>query len=214
MTDRKAEPEAAEPVAAGPEVGPAAGEGGAAPAVTPGRLSGEGLVRASLGGTAVLVVTSALAVAFDGPVRSLNAIVAGVLFVLGCAAYLLGYARAVQRSRTEVVTMAGLAFLVDAAPKAVQRRLIGSTVVEVVVVVTAAAVRPFTPLAFGILAPVFGLGVQCLWAATHGRFPRRSAPTPPGRARPAPGRAGGGSGGRASSGPGSGGQGSVAPGSP
>jgi hypothetical protein len=147
-------------------------------------LPGEGLIRASFVGTAVLVVTSALAVAFDGPARSFNAIVAGAMFVLGCAAYLLGYAQAVQRSRTDLVSMAGLAFLVDAAPKAVQRRLIGSTVVEVVVVVTAAAVRPFTTLAFGILAPVFGLGVQCLWAARHGTFPRRPAPTP--RPRPNP----------------------------
>ena len=211
MTDRKAA--AAGPAAAGPDVGPTAEEGGAAPALTPGRLAGEGLIRASLGGTALLVVTSALAVAFDGPARSLNAVVAAVLFVVGCAAYLLGYARAVQRSRTEEVTMAGLAFLVDAAPKAVQRRLIGSTVVEVVVVVTAAAVRPFTALAFGILAPVFGLGLQCLWAARHGRFPRRTAPTRPVRAQPSPSdkgvqEAGGGRG------AGRGERGSATPGSP
>ena len=34
--------------------------------------------------------------------------------------------------------------------------------------VAAAAIRPFTTLAFGVLAPVFGLGLQCLWAARHG----------------------------------------------
>ena len=121
----------------------------------------------------MLTVTAAIAVLVDGPPRALAAVVAGVMFVLGCVTYLLGYAQAVRRSRREVVTMAGLAFLVDAAPAPVQRRLIGSTVAEVVVVVAAAAARPYTTLAFGILAPVFGLGLQSLWAARHGRFPAR-----------------------------------------
>jgi hypothetical protein len=145
-----------------------------APAAGGSPLPGIALIRASYVGTAVLAATTALAVLIDGPPRGVAAVVAGVMFVLGCLAYLLGYAQAVRRSRQEVITMAGLAFLVDAAPAGVQRRLIGSTVAEVVVVVAAAAARPFTTLAFGILAPVFGLGLQCLWAARHGRFPARS----------------------------------------
>jgi hypothetical protein len=46
----------------------------------------------------------------------------------------------------------------------------------VIVAVVGAALRPFSPLAFGILVPVFGLGCAGLWAAHHGSFgPREPA---------------------------------------
>jgi hypothetical protein len=57
----------------------------------------------------------------------------------------------------------------------------------VVVAVATAAVRPFTPLAFGILVPLYGLGLAGVWAAAFGTFgprrhpgPRRSRPSQPG----------------------------------
>ena len=37
--------------------------------------------------------------------------------------------------------------------------------------VAAASIRPFTAVAFGILAPMLGLGLMGLWGARHGRFP-------------------------------------------
>ena len=36
-------------------------------------------------------------------------------------------------------------------------------------VVTAAA-EPYTALAFGVLTPMYGLGLTVLWAALHGEF--------------------------------------------
>jgi hypothetical protein len=45
--------------------------------------------------------------------------------------------------------------------------------VQVVVVVAAASIRPFTEVAFGILAPMYGLGLMALWGARHGAFPPR-----------------------------------------
>jgi hypothetical protein len=50
---------------------------------------------------------------------------------------------------------------------------------QVVVAVATAAARPFTTLAFGVLVPVFGVGLNGLWAARHGRFPPRPVPEPP-----------------------------------
>ena len=47
---------------------------------------------------------------------------------------------------------------------------------QVVAAVATAAVRPFTSLAFGVLAPMCGLGLIALWAGRHGTFPR-SEPT-------------------------------------
>jgi hypothetical protein len=47
------------------------------------------------------------------------------------------------------------------------------------VAVATAAARPFSSLAFGILAPMFGLALLALWGAVHGRFPPRVAPATP-----------------------------------
>jgi hypothetical protein len=96
-----------------------------------------------------------------------------VLFVAGCASFVVGYARAVPRSRVDEIDLPGLFFLVGSVDRPVARRLVSLLVVQVVVGVAAASVRPFTPVAFCTLAPVFGLGVLALCGATHGRFPAR-----------------------------------------
>ena len=53
-----------------------------------------------------------------------------------------------------------------------------ATAVEVVAVVAAASVRPFTEVAFGILAPMFGLGLMGLWGGRYGEFPPRPLKQP------------------------------------
>jgi hypothetical protein len=46
--------------------------------------------------------------------------------------------------------------------------------IQIVVAVATAAARPFTPLAFGILVPLYGLGLAGVWGAAFGTFgPRR-----------------------------------------
>jgi hypothetical protein len=91
------------------------------------------------------------------------------LFVVGCVAFLAAFVIAASRSRDEVVTLPGVFLLAD-APTGVRRSFFAAFGVEVVVAFAAAGVRPFTPLAFGILAPMFGLGMGGLWAARHGSF--------------------------------------------
>ncbi len=97
-----------------------------------------------------------------------------VLFAVGCAVFLWAYPSAVQRSRTDLIGIGGLYFLQGTAPQAVQFRLLGSLVVR------GCASRSsrrrsgsYTALAFGFLAPVFGLGMCGLWAARHGTFEPR-----------------------------------------
>ena len=137
---------------------------------------GDGILRAAVGGTAVFVCgAAAAAAAGGGPLGVLGAAIAAVLFVAGCLAYLAGYAGAVQRSRREEIPMAALVFLAGCAPRPVQRLLIGATVLQTVVALGAAALRPFTIVAFVILAPMYGLGLQTLWSARHGQFPERPA---------------------------------------
>ena len=39
--------------------------------------------------------------------------------------------------------------------------------------VAAASIRPYTEVAFGILAPMFGLGLMGVWGGRYGEFPPR-----------------------------------------
>ena len=97
-----------------------------------------------------------------------------VLFGAGTVAFFVAYARAVARSRTDQVGVMAMFFLEGAvAPKPVRRLLLGSFGVQVLVAAATAAARPNTSLAFGILAPVYGLALAGVWAAYHGTFPPR-----------------------------------------
>jgi hypothetical protein len=129
------------------------------------------ICRVAIWATGVFVVASALAAAWPDTFLPLSVPVDLVLFAAGCGAFLWAYALAIGRSRYETVTMSGLFFLGEGvAPPDVTRLLRGALGVQVVVAVTAAAVRPFTALAFSVLVPMLGLGLMALWAARHGRF--------------------------------------------
>ncbi|MFO7280905.1 MAG: hypothetical protein C0P77_010925 [Thermoanaerobacterales bacterium] len=138
--------------------------------------AGEGLVRLDVRATAVFTVVAAAAAAFPGVGAYVAVPVALVLFVAGCATFLWAYAVAVGRSRYEQLSLGGLFFLgEDVAPPRVARTMRLALAVQVVAAVAAAAVRPYTAVAFTVLAPMFGLGMMALWGARHGRFPERQA---------------------------------------
>ena len=134
---------------------------------------GEGIVRASWIGTAAFGSTSALG-AVVAALDVVALLVALAMFAAGTVAFFVAYARAIARSRTEQLGILSLFFLEGrVAPKPVRRLLLGSFLVEVAVAVAVAALRPNTSLAFGILAPVYGLALAGLWGARHGTFPER-----------------------------------------
>jgi hypothetical protein len=102
------------------------------------------------------------------------------LFFAGCLAFALAYAFAVRRSRIDEITVGSLFLLLGpVVPNRTKRVLTGLLAAQVLVAAVTAAVRPFTPLAFGILVPVFGVGLSGLWAARHGQFPPRQIARPP-----------------------------------
>jgi hypothetical protein len=125
--------------------------------------------------TAAFVVVEAAGVIAPDPLGIAAAAVSCTMFVAGIVTFLWAYAIGVHRSRLEQVTLPALFLLVGSAPAHVARRLRGLLAIQVVVAVVAASVRPFTNLAFGILAPMFGLGMMALWAARHGTFEPRDA---------------------------------------
>jgi hypothetical protein len=135
---------------------------------------GSGLVNVVFLGTGALVATSVAAAAAPDTFGTVHAALSIGLFVLGTAAMLWAYALGVARSRLEIITIPGLFFLAgDVAPPATRRALRIASAVEVVAVVAAASVRPYTEVAFGILAPMFGLGLMGVWGGRHGAFPPR-----------------------------------------
>lgn len=136
---------------------------------------GAGIVTSSLAGTAAFAVVAAVGVVAPA-FEVVTAVVSGALFVLGCVVFLCAYALAVGRSRTEAIGIGGLYFLAgDSAPASVRRRLMVALAAQVVLALVAAGLRPYTPMAFGILVPVFGLGLAGLWGARHGRFAARTS---------------------------------------
>ncbi len=145
--------------------------------VMPGSL----LIKCNLALTAVFVAMSIVAaVTFTAPWKTIGVAVSLGCFSVGIVAFLWGYWTAVQRSRTDNISVAALYFLVDnCAPQSVARLMNGALAVQVVVAVATAISRTTTDgrtgstLAFGVLAPMMGLGLNGLWGATHGTFAPR-----------------------------------------
>ena len=134
--------------------------------------------------TAIFVFVSVLAVAiFNSPLRKLVAIVDLLLFAVGVATFIWGYFSAVQRSRSDEISVAGLFLLIDGvAAKSVMRIMNSALTIQVVVGLGGAIVRRSTDgvsgstLAFGVLVPLLGLGLNGLWASKNGTFGKRIVP--------------------------------------
>ena len=139
--------------------------------------AGSGLVSASFAGTGALVVAAVAGAADPGTFGVFTATISGVLFAVGTVAFLWGYASGVVRSRDEAVTLGGLFFLSGTAPGVVRFRMRLSLLAQVVAAVVAAGVRPYTSVAFAVLAPMYGLGLMSVWGARHGNFPDKEGPT-------------------------------------
>jgi hypothetical protein len=157
--------------------------------VTDEVLPGRRVIQASWVGTALFSVLAIGAAAFPDELAAPSAVFDLVLFAVGFLAFCWSLLRAADRSREEELSVAGLWFLAGSAPRSVQRDLLVPLGIQVVVAVATAAVRPFTPLAFGILVPLYGLALVGVWGAAFGTFGPRTRPGRPGPpAGPAAGR--------------------------
>ena len=138
------------------------------------------LVRLDVAGSALF--TGAMAVAV--PLRDQRVAQVGIaavslaLFAVGVAAGLWAYTSALERSRAEEVGVANLFLLTGpTAPRAVKRRMSLALAVQVVVALVGASIGAgglqqgqLNALAFGVLVPMFGIGMNGLWAAHYGSF--------------------------------------------
>lgn len=142
------------------------------PMAPPG--TGRGIIGLSWAATAAFTLTSGAAtVWFGSTLQAVAFVTAMALFASGCMVYVLAYAAGIRRSRTHELGIGGWFFLAGSAPGWAQRHLLGSFAVQVVVSLVVAGARPFTSLAFGVLAPLFGLACCGWWGGAHGAFGRR-----------------------------------------
>jgi hypothetical protein len=130
---------------------------------------------------AVVAVVSAII--FDDVFRVVIVVVSLALFAVGVAAFLVGFFAAVQRSRESEISVSQLFFLTaETAPRNVKVPMLAALSVQTVVGIAAAIARPTTDgkagsvLAFGVLVPMLGLGLNGLWASRHGIFGDRGRP--------------------------------------
>lgn len=144
----------------------------------PGRV----IVWADVAGTVLFGVTAAYAaVVFDTPAQWIGAVTALALFAVGVAAFLWSYWNAVQRSRQDQIAVSELYFLLGSPTTSrVRRTMLGALVAQVLIALITTLSRPDGPdgdpgssLAVGFLVPMFGIGLNGLWAAFHGAFPSR-----------------------------------------
>lgn len=142
------------------------------------------LLRFDVAGTAVFTVAMAIAV----PLRSHRPVQFGIaalslaLFAVGVATCLWAYTSALERSRTEEVGVANLYLLTGpTAPRVVKRTMSLALAVQVVVALVGASIGAsgldkgqLNALAFGVLVPMFGIGMNGLWASRYGSYGPRA----------------------------------------
>ena len=134
---------------------------------------GGDLIRASWIGTLIFVTAAVVATIDPDALGWPGIIVSLALFTMGAVAMLMAFFVAVERSRTQTIAVGGLYFGAGSTPRVIRGHLLGAASIQLAVGITTASIRPFTVVAFGTLAPVFGLGLMGLWTARHGQFPER-----------------------------------------
>jgi hypothetical protein len=139
------------------------------------------IVRSNILITGVFTVLTFLAAwLFTPGLRGMIVAVDLALFAIGCFAFIWSYFSAVQRSRTDEISVAGLFALAGGvAPRRITMVMNSCLATQAVIGLIGAIVRGSTDgragstLAFGVLVPIFGLGLNGLWASRLGVFPPR-----------------------------------------
>lgn len=141
---------------------------------------GQAILNWSWLGTSIFTVTAVTATIWPGWFQWPNLVVSLVLFAAGSTAMIWAFLIAVERSRHHVIGIGGLYFAAGSAPRQVQKILLTSLGVEIAVALTTASIRIYTPVAFGILVPVWALGLTGMWCARFGEFEVRQTDPPSG----------------------------------
>ena len=130
---------------------------------------GRRIVVASWVGVALFAVTAVPAAVGVSGFDVVALIVDVLLFLVGVVVFLWAFAVALVRSsQGDDIVVASLFLVQGPVPTPVRRQLFAALVVTVIV-----AGATGTADAFGILVPMYSLGLIGLWGARHGVFPPR-----------------------------------------
>lgn len=171
-------PSPANPPPEDPSGGAAQTEASTFPTVDPS--AGARWVRADLVGTAVFVLVVAVGIPLreERPMQIVVGAVSMLLFAIGAATGLWAYIAALERSRVHEIGVANLYLLTGpTAPKPIRLRMTLALAAQVAVALTGAIIGAsglsgdeVNALAFGILVPMYGIGLNGMWAVRQGAF--------------------------------------------
>ncbi|MDA3040000.1 MAG: hypothetical protein O3C27_10830 [Actinomycetota bacterium] len=99
-----------------------------------------------------------------------------MLFLVGTGVFVAAFLIAASRSRGEEVWFGGAFLLnggvVDRRARCTLRTCLG---IQVLIGLVGASLKPFSPAAFSVLAPLLGVAVMALFGSRYGRFPSRAS---------------------------------------
>jgi len=144
-------------------------------------VKGRLIIQANIALTCVFLLSSFVAaIVFREPFKTIAVVIDLLCFSLGVVVFIWGYFSAVQRSRKDTISVVELYFLVDGvATKKVALVMNSLLGIQLMGGIGTALMRSSTDgqrgstLAFGILVPMLGLGLNGLWAAHYGNFSSR-----------------------------------------
>lgn len=135
------------------------------------------LIDLSVRSTVVFVVASAAVYLLEDTLDVAYAIACSATFVVAVGLFGLGMWNGIQRSRVDDVTLTGLVAIDRShVPSSARNALWLAIVVQLVVSIVFASLRPFTQQAFGLLVPTLGLGLATLWGSRFAVFHPREEP--------------------------------------
>lgn len=149
----------------------------------PVSVPGRSIVRADVNLTILFTLVAAAGAIWQDtqPAKVTFVVVSLALFAIGIGLAIWAYAVAVERSRTDQISVGSLYLLMGGvAPRQVATRMWLAWGVQIVVALTVGIIGATglrkgenNALAFGALVPMFGIGCNGLWVAKNGVFTAR-----------------------------------------
>lgn len=135
------------------------------------------LIDLSVRSTVFFAIVSAAVYLLEDTLDVAYAIACSAIFVVAVGLFGLGMWNGIQRSRVDDVTLTGLVAIDRThVPGSARNKLWLAIIVQLVVSIGFASLRPFTQQAFGLLVPTLGLGLATLWGSRFAVFHPREEP--------------------------------------
>ncbi len=159
-----------------------------------GAMTGAPTVMAAMIGAGIITAAGVLGVVTEDLAQPLIVPVSLAAAILGIVGFVWSYLRAVARSRVDEISVTQLYMVAGTvAPRAVKRRLQWSLWLQTAIAIAVMVVgfsrtdpEEFNWAACIIVAPLYGMGVNGIWVASHGSFGARIVTPAPRRRRRMP----------------------------